>query len=97
MFPANAQRIELTEQDEDVTDDLAEIITGLSLPQKSLSPKFFYDDRGSKLFDDICELDEYYVTRTESALMKERVGEIAAVVGPYACAESRGAGYTCRS
>jgi L-histidine N-alpha-methyltransferase len=47
---------------------------GLSAARKSIPPKWFYDDRGSKLFEAICELPEYYLTRTEQALL-ERVAE----------------------
>ena len=61
---------------------LDEVVAGLSRPQKTLPSKYFYDARGSKLFDDICELDEYYVARVESALMAEHVGEITSIVGP---------------
>jgi dimethylhistidine N-methyltransferase len=46
-----------------------DVITGLSLPQKAIPPKYFYDERGSQLFDAICELPEYYPTRTEAALL----------------------------
>ena len=60
---------------------LDDVIAGLSQSQKTLPCKYFYDARGSKLFDDICDLDEYYVTRVESTLMSEHVGEIASVVG----------------
>ena len=46
---------------------LDDVIAGLSAPRKSLPPKYFYDERGSRLFDAICELPEYYPTRTELA------------------------------
>ena len=46
---------------------LDDVIAGLSRPQKELPPKYFYDERGSALFDAICELPEYYPTRTEIA------------------------------
>ena len=46
---------------------LAEVATGLSAPQKELSPKYFYDQRGSELFEAITRLPEYYPTRTERA------------------------------
>ena len=59
------------------------VLTGLSKPVKELSPKFFYDERGSILFDEITELDEYYVTRTEIALLREHDDKIAALVGPH--------------
>ncbi len=65
--------VSLTEQDLSVADDLSEIIEGLSKQQKSLPPKFFYDERGSKLFDAICELPEYYLTRTELSIMQTHI------------------------
>jgi L-histidine N-alpha-methyltransferase len=49
---------------------LAEVARGLSLPQKELSPKYFYDQRGSELFEEITRLEEYYPTRTERALLE---------------------------
>ena len=54
-----------------------DVIAGLSLPQKSLSPKYFYDSRGSRLFEAICRLKEYYPTRAELALTRGHIGEIA--------------------
>jgi dimethylhistidine N-methyltransferase len=60
----------------------AAVIAGLSLAQKALSPKYFYDDRGSALFDAICELPEYYPTRTEMALMQAHAADMAACLGP---------------
>ena len=76
---------------------LEEVIHGLSQPQKTLPSKYFYDERGSKLFDEICDLDEYYVTRTESALMKEHVGEIASVIGPRALLVEYGSGSSLKT
>ncbi len=58
-----------------------EILRGLSGLQKKLPSKFFYDERGSQLFDEICNLSEYYVTRTETALMERYAEEIAAELG----------------
>ena len=60
---------------------LEEVIAGLSKDQKTLPSKFFYDERGSKLFDDITELEEYYPTRTERKILKENVEEIAEYLG----------------
>ncbi len=54
-----------------------DVIAGLSLPQKSISPKYFYDARGSRLFEAICRLKEYYPTRAELALTRGHIGEIA--------------------
>lgn len=47
-----------------------DVWAGLNRPQKELSPKYFYDERGSALFDEITELEEYYPTRTERALLE---------------------------
>jgi len=49
---------------------LAEVAEGLSLPQKELSPKYFYDQRGSELFEEITRLEEYYPTRTERGMLE---------------------------
>ncbi len=49
---------------------VAEVAAGLSSPQKELSPKYFYDQRGSELFEEITRLEEYYPTRTERALLE---------------------------
>lgn len=60
---------------------LENVITGLTAPAKSLPCKYFYDERGSELFDQICELDEYYPTRTELAIMEQSVDEMAEAIG----------------
>jgi dimethylhistidine N-methyltransferase len=57
------------------------VIEGLSAQPKALPPKFFYDARGSKLFDQICATPEYYVTRTELAMLDALGPEIAAHAG----------------
>lgn len=61
---------------------LAEALAGLSNSPKRLPSKYFYDARGSELFERICEQPEYYPTRTELAIMREHVGGIAAALGP---------------
>ena len=61
---------------------LKDVVTGLSRPRKELSPKYFYDERGSALFEAICELPEYYPTRTEMAMMQAHAGEMAGCLGP---------------
>ena len=62
----------------------AAVLSGLALPHKRLPCKFFYDEEGSRLFDAICELPEYYPTRTEFRILEARAGEIAALLGPRA-------------
>jgi dimethylhistidine N-methyltransferase len=57
------------------------LLTGLRKAPKEISCKYFYDEAGSRLFDAICELPEYYQTRTETALLARHAGEIAALMG----------------
>ncbi|MEZ2237655.1 L-histidine N(alpha)-methyltransferase [Microcoleus sp.] len=59
-----------------------DVVSGLTQSPKSLPPKYFYDDRGSNLFELICQLPEYYVTRTEAAILEECAGAIANLTGP---------------
>jgi dimethylhistidine N-methyltransferase len=97
MSPQTSRVAALTEQDFSVADSLAEIVEGLSQTQKSLSPKFFYDARGSKLFDEICELPEYYLTKTELAIMRAHIGDMAALVGPQASLIEFGSGSSLKT
>jgi dimethylhistidine N-methyltransferase len=76
---------------------LGDVVDGLSQPQKTLPSKYFYDERGSKLFDDICDLEEYYVTRTESSVMQEQIGEIASVIGSDALLVEYGSGSSLKT
>ncbi len=57
------------------------MIRGLQKPKKELLSKYFYDEVGSDLFEQICDLDEYYPTRTELSILQECVEEIASIVG----------------
>lgn len=59
-----------------------EVVAGLQQPLKQLPAKLFYDERGSQLFDQICQLPEYYPTRTEQAIMDAYIPEMAALLGP---------------
>ncbi len=59
----------------------SDVVSGLTQFPKSLPPKYFYDDRGSELFEQICELPEYYLTRTETAILRRCAGEIARLTG----------------
>ena len=62
--------------------DGADVIVGLTQSPKTLPPKYFYDDRGSELFEQICTLPEYYVTRTETQILRDVAAEIARMTGP---------------
>ena len=71
---------------------IAEISAGLLAPQASIPPKYFYDSLGSHLFEAICELPEYYPTRTEAAIFAHHGADMAARVGPGATLVDLGAG-----
>lgn len=70
----------------------ADVIAGLSLKNKALSPKYFYDAAGSDLFEAICELDEYYPTRTESALLQAIAHKLSADIPDEAVLVEFGSG-----
>jgi uncharacterized SAM-dependent methyltransferase len=55
----------------------AEVLRGLLGDPRSLPPKLFYDRAGARLFEAICELPEYYLTRTELGILRHRAAEIA--------------------
>ncbi|MGB3639940.1 MAG: L-histidine N(alpha)-methyltransferase [Rivularia sp. (in: cyanobacteria)] len=59
----------------------SDVVKGLTHTPKYLSPHYLYDDRGSELFEEICELPEYYVTRTETAILQDCAEEIAQITG----------------
>ena len=71
---------------------LKDVVWGLRQRQKQIACKYFYDERGSKLFDDICRLEEYYPTRTETALLKTYGKEISNYIGPEVCLIEYGCG-----
>ena len=73
------------------------VLDGLSRSPRAIPAKFLYDARGSALFDDICALPEYYLTRTETAILRERAGEIAALAGPGCALVEFGSGSSIKS
>ncbi len=76
-----APRLEFYDRRPAPADFLAEVLEGLSGPQKRLPPKFFYDSRGSELFEAICATPEYYPARAEAGILRRYAPEIAAVAG----------------
>ncbi len=68
-------------QDTLVDGFFSEVVDGLSQAQKTLPCKFLYDEEGSRLFNEICELAEYYPTRTENRILCENISEIARLIG----------------
>lgn len=76
---------------------LDEVQRGLHQPQKSIPAKFFYDVRGSHLFDRITELPEYYLTRTEMGIMRRFVGEMVERMGPRTLLVEYGSGSSLKT
>ena len=70
----------------------SEVVRGLRQPRKSIPPKYFYDATGSKLFDAITRLPEYYLTRTEVAILRANRGAIAGHADANACLVEYGSG-----
>jgi dimethylhistidine N-methyltransferase len=75
----------------------ADVIEGLSRPRKQLAAKYFYDAEGSRLFEAICDLPEYYPTRTETALMRDKAAEMAAVISEDAALVEFGSGASTKT
>jgi dimethylhistidine N-methyltransferase len=73
-------------------DMRADVLAGLAQPHKRLAPKYFYDAEGSRLFDAICELPEYYPTRTEIAVLRRHGAAMAARLGRDALLVELGSG-----
>jgi dimethylhistidine N-methyltransferase len=85
-----AQFIQLVElRTQSFTDEL---LAGLTAPEATTSPKYLYDALGSKLFEAICELPEYYPTRTEAGILSSHAREIAQVTGTGCTLIDLGAG-----
>ena len=92
MSRAAAPRVHAHDFTPDVESFRDDVLRGLALPQKEIPAKYFYDARGSELFEEICGLEEYYPTRTETALLRKVASEIADRVGPNAVLIEYGAG-----
>ena len=77
--------------------ELDEIVEGLLRPEKTISPKYFYDERGSQLFDAITRLPEYYPTKTELGIMGDNMEEIAGLIGKQASLIEFGSGSSLKT
>jgi dimethylhistidine N-methyltransferase len=60
----------------------SEVVAGLGRTPRTLPCKFLYDERGAELFEEICRLDAYYQTRTETGILRDNIADIAAALGP---------------
>src|SRR5262245_7004323 len=78
-------------------DFAAAVLDGLSRPQKSLPCRFFYDARGSELFEEITQLPEYYPTRTETAILEAHAAEMAAALPAGAVLVEFGSGSSLKT
>ncbi len=78
--PSTARR--LHERQTDRSDFARDVRAGLSMWPKRIPSKYFYDARGSALFEAICAQPEYYLTRTELAILRDNASDIAAAIGP---------------
>jgi len=74
-----------------------EVVEGLRCPQKMIPSKFFYDERGSELFEEITLLDEYYPTRTETRILEDHIEEIAEAVGEQSVIVELGSGNSTKT
>jgi len=92
QLSATARAMPLHDLHPEPDDLLSEVIAGLRAEQKTLPCKYFYDAEGSKLFDRICELDEYYPTRTEVGILDKYASEISQAVGEHALVIELGSG-----
>lgn len=80
-----------------VVDYKTDIITGLSAEKRYISPKYFYDERGSSLFADICKTDEYYPTRTEVAIIHEHMDDITSTIDHHCLLVEPGSGDSAKA
>ncbi len=81
MTETSSQRYQFFDQHPEIADFRADIIEGLSAAQPYISPKYFYDEAGSRLFEAICNCEEYYPTRTEVGIIRENIDDIVDVLG----------------
>ncbi|GAB2503771.1 L-histidine N(alpha)-methyltransferase [Arenimonas alkanexedens] len=89
---ATADAVELTDLHPSRDDLLGDVLSGLSATPKCLPSKYFYDRRGSELFEEITRQPEYYLTRVELALLEASAADIAAAVGPQTHVVEYGSG-----
>lgn len=80
-----------------VNDVYQDVLAGLRKPNKELPDTLYYDEHGSQLFDRLCETDDYYLTRTELAIMRKEVGEMVALIGEKALLIEYGSGTSLKT
>ena len=81
----------------DIDSFAKDVYSGLGASPKTLPSKYFYDARGSQIFDAICELDEYYPTRTEMGILEENLEQISDMIGSCAILVEYGSGSSLKT
>lgn len=94
---AFAPSISLLDVAPEADDLVSEVLWSLSQSPPQLPAKYFYDRRGSELFDEICEQPEYYLTRTEIGILRENAADIADAIGPDALIIELGSGSSVKT
>ena len=79
--PVDPTNVRLFDAHPGTADLRQEVLAGLAARPRAIPPKFFYDERGSALFDQICELPEYYQTRTEMRILQHALPELGRLLG----------------
>ena len=81
MTDPKSQRYQFFDQHPEVSDFREDIIQGLSAAEAYILPKYFYDETGSRLFEEICNTEEYYPTRTEVGIIRDNIEDIVVTLG----------------
>lgn len=98
MNPINADTLPQLHDCEPPADDFrSAILSGLRQVRKALPCKYLYDDMGSRLFDRICELEEYYLTRCELMILRRHIREIVTLIGPETLLIEYGSGSSLKT
>ncbi len=94
-----APGLQLVDRDADGVDLAfrADVLAGLAEPQKAIPARWFYDDAGSQLFEDITQLPEYYPTRAETEILTQRSADIADLIGPGRAVVEFGSGSSVKT
>lgn len=96
---AQSNDIRLVDLDEDGVDRAfrADVLAGFAQAQKAVPARWFYDERGSQLFEDITQVEEYYPTRAETEILRHRGGEFAELIGPGRAVVEFGSGSSVKT
>ena len=93
------ESIQLVDRDEDGIDRAfrADVLAGLAQPQKAIPARWFYDERGSELFEDITKVEEYYPTRAETQILSDKGEAFAEMIGPGRAVVEFGSGSSVKT